>query len=137
MGRILGSNVRNTFSVLDQVSGKEIDLYYRLPSTSERVAYESAKFSVETGAVKNRAIEARQEYGFLILEGFKKGSFQICLEDGSFKDISSDPGDPDYVSDWKEKIKQFASDLIEVLAHRIFEGHPAFSTQGNRDERKN
>jgi len=139
MGRILGPNIRNVFSVLDPVSGKEIDLYYRMPTTSERVAYESGKWGMdEKGALVNRAIEARREYGLLILEGFKKGSFHLSQKDGSLKDFSSDPADPDYIADWKDKIKEFAIDLIEVLAHRIFDAPPVIMNQENQeDERKN
>ena len=136
MGRILGSNIRNIFSVLDPVSGKEIDLYYRMPTGSERIAYESAKFGIDQkGALVSHATEARQEYGLLIIEGFKKGGFQLPLEDGSLQDISSDPTDPDYIADWKDKIKEFAIDLVEVLAHRIFDGPPVIMNQ--EDQRKN
>lgn len=138
MGRILGSNIRNVFSVLDPVSGREIDLYYRMPSSSERIAYESAKFDLDQkSALVSRAPEARQEYGLLILEGFKKGGFHLPQEDGSVKDISSDPADPDYIADWKDKIKEFAIDIIEVLAHRIFDGPPVFMNQESLDQRKN
>ena len=122
MGRILGSNIRNVLSILDTVSGKEIDLYYRMPTTSERIAYESAKFAVDKdGTIKNRAIDACQEHGLLILEGFKKGSFHLQLDDGSLKDISSDLLDPDYLPDWKERIKEQAADLAMVLGKRIFD----------------
>ena len=136
MGRILGPNVRNVLSIFDPVSGKKLGLYYRLPTSSERIAYESAQFSFENGmAKKNRTAEARQEYGLMILEGFTKGSFHFSQEDGSLKDYSSDPADPDYIPEWKEKIKDQAIDLVEILAHRIFEGYLVISDQ--EDERKN
>ena len=136
MGRILGNNIRNVFSVLDPVSGREIDLYYRMPTGSERIAYESAKFGLDQkGALVSKTTEARQEYGVLILEGFKKGGFHLPQEDGSVKDISSDPADPDYIAEWKEKIKEFAIDLVEVLAHRIFDAPPVIMNQ--EDQRKN
>jgi len=144
MGRILGSNIRNVFSVLDPVSGREIDLYYRMPTGSERIAYESAKFGLDQkGALVSHATEARQEYGLLILEGFKKGGFHLPCgvadsptpQGDSLKDISSDPADPDYIADWKDKIKEFAIDLVEVLAHRIFDGPPVIMNQ--EDQRKN
>ena len=136
MGRILGPNVRNLFNIFDPLSGKRLGLYYRLPISSERVAYESAQYSFENGmAKKNRIAEARQESGLMILEGFIKGSFHLLQEDGSLKDFSSDPADPDYIPEWKEKIKEYALDLIEILAYRVFEGYLVISDQV--DERKN
>jgi len=138
MGRILGSNIRNVFSVLDSVSGREIDLYYRMPLASERVAYESAKFTIDkSGELTSTLTEARQEYGLLILEGFKKGGFHLPQEDGSLKDFSSNPEDPDYLPGWKERIKEFAIDLVEVLAHRILDGPVIIANQEIQDKRKN
>jgi hypothetical protein len=128
MPRIIGEGVKNQLILRDQFSGDPIILYYRMPTSEERIAYESAKYRRDKDKVEIKLTEARQIWGEKIIEGFKDGSFKFKLG-GDIKEISSDPDSPNYDSDWKPHLKYYASDLLEALAEHVFDGLRAISTQ--------
>jgi hypothetical protein len=78
----------------------------------------------KNGKVKFQHSEARMHFGTEIMTGFRDGDFEIAVN-GGFKPISSDPNSPNYQSDWKERIKDVAPDIIELLALRVFESSVA------------
>lgn len=108
---------KNELVVLDAISGTDIVLYYRTPTTSERVAYQRAQIKKEGKKIKIRASQARQEFGLKILTGFADGAFGY---DG--RPISSNPEAANYREDWKDLVLAQAADLVEVLALTVFEG---------------
>jgi len=108
---------KNELVVHDAISGTDIVLYYRLPTTSERIAYQRALIRKTGKKVVLRAGEARQEFGLKILTGIREGDFGY---DG--KTISSDPKSERYRDDWKQLVGETAGDLVEVLALTVFEG---------------
>jgi hypothetical protein len=119
--RITAPDVRNELVINDPISGGQITLYYRLPTTAERLKYSQSLFQRKGNKIKYTYAEARQEWGKQILLGFEKGAFGV-MKDGKKTSYSSDPESKDYREDWKELVCEFASDLIEVLAAHVFEG---------------
>jgi len=129
MPRKLG-NTKNELKIQDPVSGSEISLYYRVPTSEERIKYSSASFEWIDGQLKIVPAKARQKFGIEILDGFKEGSFQKEQE-GQWIDLTtSDP-------DWKSILMEFASDLIEALAMHVFEGVKISSSQNEGFSQKN
>ena len=82
----------------------KITLYYRLPTTEERIGYANAQIVREGNSVKNNMGEARLKYGLKIFKGFKDGAFD--QDEG--KPLSSNPASPDYNPAWKTIVKQYA-----------------------------
>jgi hypothetical protein len=115
--RELKSTNTNKLVVHDGLSGGEIELYYRTPTTAERVSYMSRLVKREKDKVKMRSAETRLHFGMEILTGFKDGAFGF---DGN--PISSDPAHPNYREDWKDLVKETASDLVSLLGFVVFEG---------------
>jgi hypothetical protein len=101
----------------DRISNSEITLYYRLPTTEERIAYANAQIIRKGNTIKNNMGEARSKYGLLILTGFKDGDFE--KEEG--RPLASDPKSPHYDPAWKSYLRQFASDIVSLLAIHVFE----------------
>ena len=128
MGRIIGEGVKNQLILKYQFSGDPIVLYYRIPTSEERIAYGSAKYRREKDKVEIKLTEARQVFGEKIIEGFKQGSFKFKLGD-DLREISSDPESPDFDSAWKAHVKYYAADLLEILAEHAFDGMSVVSTQ--------
>jgi len=115
MPRVLGEE-NHSLAVHDPVSGSEITLYYRRPTSEERVAYQLSAFRLEGGQRRFCLGETRLQFGLEILTGFGAGNFLIT-EDG--REV---PLDPERHPDWKERVKEHAPDLVSYLAQQIFEG---------------
>jgi hypothetical protein len=115
MARILGEE-RHALAVQDPVSGSVITLYYRRPTSAERVAYQLSAYQIEGGERRLRLGETRLAFGREILLGFEAGDF-IIRENGELA-----PLDPDRQADWKEQLLKHAPDLVAYLAQQVFEG---------------
>ena len=103
-------------SVQDPVSGSAITLYFRRPTSEERVAYQLSVFHLEGGERRLRLSETRLKFGLEILVGFAAGDFLIQAE-GGVQDL-----DPEHHPDWKEHLAQHAPDLVSYLGQQVFEG---------------
>ena len=122
MGRVLSDEpCKVTFN--DQISGRLLGIRYRLPTNDERVSYfaEMAPKPGSEGEKKHNPAEIRTCYGALIITGFDEGSFDIPDGEGKCKAIASDQASPNYDAAWKEKIKQYAADVLGMLALFVFE----------------
>jgi hypothetical protein len=115
MARVLGET-RHRLILQDPVSGSAITLYYRLPSTEERVAYQTSVFQWEGGERRLRLGETRLQFGLLILLGFEPGDF-VVRENGEATAL-----DPTRHADWKERLAEHAPDLVAYLGQQVFEG---------------
>jgi hypothetical protein len=115
MARIL-SEERQALAVADPVSGSVVTLYYRRPTSEERVAYQLSAYRIEGGARQFCLGETRVKFGLEILVGFGAGDF-LVQEDGH-----QVPLDPERHPDWKVRLSEHAPDLVSYLAQQIFEG---------------
>lgn len=115
MPRVLGKK-RQVMAIQDPVSGTVITLYYRLPTSEERVAYQLAAYRLEGGERQLRLGETRLEYGLKLLVGFEAGAFLVADHGGEVV------LDPDRHPDWKERLAEEAPDLVSYLAQQVFEG---------------
>lgn len=107
---------RNVLTLMDKLSGGELEFYHRLPTNDERVAYDNA-MTKRKGAkvVVSRDYQITQaKYGARLLTGFKKGDFAV---DG--KAISSDQADPDFYPQWKNLLFRKRPDLLAHVARTI------------------
>lgn len=115
MARILGEQ-RHALAIQDPVSGSVIHLYYRRPTSEERVSYQLSAFRLEAGERRFCLGETRLKFGLEILTGIEPGDFILADEGGET------PLDPDRHPDWKERLAEDAPDLVSYLAQQIFEG---------------
>ncbi|MDI6853153.1 MAG: hypothetical protein QME75_06050 [Deltaproteobacteria bacterium] len=115
MARILGEE-RHVLELQDPVSGSVITLYYRRPTSEERVAYQLSAYRIEGGERRFCLGETRLKFGLAILDGFEQGNFLI-QEKGELV-----PLDPERHPDWQEKLLKHAPDLVSFLAQQVFEG---------------
>ncbi len=115
MSRILGEE-RHRLAIQDPMSGSVITLYFRRPTSEERVAYQLSVFHLDGGERRLRLSETRLRFGLEILTGFESGNFLI-QENGQTVNL-----DPDQHPDWKERLGEHASDLVSYLGQQVFEG---------------
>jgi hypothetical protein len=115
MARILGEE-RHALALQDPVSGSVITLYYRRPTSEERVAYQLSAYRIEGGERRFCLGETRLKFGLAILKGFEPGNFLI-QENGELI-----PLDAERHPDWQEQLLQHAPDLVSYLAQQVFEG---------------
>lgn len=111
----------NELRIHDNISGSEILLFYRMPTTAERAAYANEMFRRVGRKVKISVGEARQKHGLSILTGIREGDFEARGRNGECEPIASDPESGRFHPDWKEKVAAHASDLVELLAIRVFD----------------
>lgn len=119
MPRRLGDAL-NEMRFQDNLSGSEIVLLYRMPTTQERIAYTNESFQRKGRKLVNRAVQTRMKFGLAILEGFREGDFERKTGTG-WTPIASDPTSDHFFPEWKEHVEKYASDLIEHLAIRVFD----------------
>jgi len=108
---------RNVMEIHCKLAGKTFEFYYRMPETTERMAYDNAMTKRKGAQIKIakdwQIIQAKM--GRALLTGFRKGDFAI-----SGKEISSDQSDPAYYADWQNLLYQKRPDLLAHLARAIF-----------------
>lgn len=110
---ILGSKPQQI--TIKDGANKQVTFLYRRPNASEVAEY-VATLSQE-GHSPQRVIELRIDYALKLITGFTPGSF----EDESGKQISSDPSDEGYLENWKELLREYASDLILMVAYNVID----------------
>ena len=115
MARLLGEQ-RHGLAIQDPISGSVINLYYRRPTSEERVAYQISAFRLENGERRFCLGETRLKFGLEIITGFKAGDFVINADGEEI------PLDPARHPDWKERLAIEAPDLVSYLAQQVFEG---------------
>lgn len=79
---------KNLIKMLDPVSGTELGLYYRLPTTEERQAFlNDAGKRIGEEYVDNSA-EARYEGGLKVLTGVRDGDFEREIDKKEFDSLA-------------------------------------------------
>lgn len=121
MPRIIGAE-RNELIIDDKISGCQIALYYRMPTTSERQAYLNAAIKRNRNKVTMHHAEARMKFGMSILTGVRDGDFMRMGEQGKPMAMSSNQTSPDYYPEWKAEIEGGCGDLVMMLAALVFDG---------------
>lgn len=108
---------RNVMEIKCKLSGQTFEMDYRMPTNSERVAYDNAMTKRKGAQIKIAKdwMFTQAKVGARLCTGFKKGNFTV-----SGQIISSDPSDPDYCADWKNLIFKVRPDLFSHLCRTIF-----------------
>jgi hypothetical protein len=119
MPRRLGSDLCE-LKIRDNISSSDIVLYYRMPTSQERIAYTNESFSRRRNKIEIRLAETRQKFGSRILAGIREGDFEKQVG-GKYVPIASDPGSTHYDPNWRKHIEEHASDLIGALAAHVFD----------------
>lgn len=111
---------KNELRLIDKLSGTVLVVFYRMPTTQERLAYENGSFLRKGGKVVNKVGPTRRKFGLLIITGIGEDCFGKVI-DGKAVPISSDPESEHYDKDWKASMEASASDVLEIMAARVFE----------------
>jgi len=110
----------NELTIRDNISDSDVTLFYRMPSTKERQEYQNATIRRHGNKVEFNHAAARLKSGLAVLTGFKVGSFER-LVDGKYVAFTWADGQPDFYPEWKEWIRKNASDLVMLMAARVFD----------------
>jgi len=116
----------NKMVISDPVSNSNIELFYRIPKASELVAYRKGAYKIDGKSGVKENPEFKIEMGLSVIEGIGENSF--ADENGNA--ISSDRNKPNFCENWKELVKENASDIVMVFVTNIFEGA---KVQGDSD----
>lgn len=120
MARYLGT-AENELRIFDNLSGSDIVLKYRTPTTKERNDFTNYAIVRKRNRVEYRVVEAQTLYGARILTGIRDGDFEVPDEDGAVVPLSSNPASPNYRADWKELLTKHASDIVQALGAQVFD----------------
>ena len=115
MGRVLAAE-SHALAILDPVSDSVVTLYYRRPTSEERVAYQMSAYRLEGNERRFCLGETRLQFGLEILTGFGPGDFLVPEAEGPV------PLDRERHPDWKARLQEHAPDLVSYLAQQVFEG---------------
>lgn len=127
--RIIGEEVRHEMVISDAVSGAEITLFYRVPTTTERMDYFSNLYKREGDELIDRSSETRLYWAKKVITGVGEGCFGFQPKKKKKNDpepeivpLSSDKDSDHYMKDWLDLVVQLAPDLVEFLVVRVFDG---------------
>ena len=134
MARRLGTE-RNTLKIQDNISGSDLEIYYRNPTTEERIAYSNESIRRKRNRVEFQTAKARQKWGKKIMTGFRDGDFEIP-EGRKYVPIASDPKSSNYRENWKDLVATYAMDVIETLAAYVFDTSTEIIDETDDEEEK-
>ena len=103
--------------IVARSNNEKCTLFYRDPSTEERITYSAEMIKKINGTLVDNSIQNRLNFGKKILTGFAENQFTL-----KGKPISSDPANENYDEHWKELVIKLYADLIIKLAYQVFEG---------------
>jgi len=124
---------KNELKIRDNLSDSDITLFYRMPTTKERQEYQNATIKRQKNKIEFNHAAARLTAGLNILTGFSDDSFERKV-DGRYVPISCIEGDANYYPAWREWVKVNASDLVMLMAARVFDGSATITTEDEKDE---
>ena len=94
-------------------------MLYAMPSTAQRVAFETSAYSREGDTLIDESASARIDAAIGIVTGWEPAGYFVDV-DG--KAISTNPASPDYREDWRDLLKETASDILDVVGRIVFQG---------------
>ncbi len=101
----------------DRISGDKITVFYRMPTSQERVKYANGYVTRQGNKIVSSLGELRMKAGAAVLVGFKKGAFSVPGKGL----ISAEPTDPNFDPEWKKIVIKYAPDVVEMTAIHAFE----------------
>lgn len=119
MPRIMDDGV-NTLKIWDNISGSELEVQYRTPTTEEYNAFLNESIKRKRNKVLFRTAQARLKFGLKILTGIREGDFMVKKK-GKLVPLVSDPESRGYDPEWKQKMEKHAADIVALLAVHVFE----------------
>lgn len=122
MPRIIGAE-KNEIIYADPLSGCNLGLYYRMPTTEEREGFLNAAVKRKGNKVTLHHAEARMAFGLKILVGVRDGDF-LRRDGGKDVPMSSNPDSPDYCPEWKQEMESGCADLVMAMAAHVFDSAP-------------
>lgn len=131
MPRLLGAS-QNELTILDHLSGSELKIAYRMPTEKERADYANGAVQRRGNKIRVTVGQARQKFGRKILAGIRDGDFAF-MENGEAFPLSSNRDSPHYREGWRDLVAQYAPDVLELLALRVFDA-PVEAVDGQDEE---
>jgi len=113
------SDELNELRIHDNLSDSVLVIYYRMPTTEERIGYSNEMVKRARNKLIPRMGNVYQKYGAKILMGIGDGCFEKKVGD-KYVPISSNRDYEHFDPEWKNHIKNYASDIIEKLALTVF-----------------
>jgi hypothetical protein len=127
----ISSSKPNVLRLYDNISGSELEIYYRRPTSAEQAKYTNGF----TRRVRNKVInctgENRLKWGKEILAGFRDGDFGYERDDGTVVPVSARKESEHYREDWKDWFCENNADLVATLAIHVFEDTAEKDTQAD------
>jgi len=124
---------RNELKIRDNLSGSDITLYYRMPTTSEKQAYHNACVKRVKNKVESNHAAARLNAGMVIITGFSGDSFERKV-DGRYVPMSAIESDGNYFPEWRDWVRQNAADLVMLLAARVYDTSASIPNEEDEGE---
>jgi hypothetical protein len=127
------SSTKNLLLMQDNLSDSTLGLYYRTPTTKERQAYINKRSLRQGKKFIDNSAANRVDFGKRILTGLREGDFERAVDDG-FVPFSTEEKSKNYFPEWKEWMEANCSDVLTMLAIRVFELSVTPGTEESADD---
>ena len=118
--RDLKHSEKNSIAIFDKLSGSGLVIYYRTPTTKERIKYSSEQAQNLNTANFENVFETQIGWAEKLITGFSNNSFGY-----DEKPVSSDKESEHYQPDWMKMLKETSSDLLMLFTESVM-GKTAF-----------
>ncbi|MFA7175286.1 MAG: hypothetical protein WC340_18070 [Kiritimatiellia bacterium] len=118
---VLGSTEIKKVLITHASSQIEIPVFYREPTTKERLAYSNSIVNRMGRKVVLDTATARLRGGLTVITGVGEGI--LGRDDGGkVKAVSTDPASADYYPKWKDLVRDHLGQELMLLGAMVFEG---------------
>ena len=105
-------------SVIFNLQGEEIEVYFRKPNASEMVRFLGSTLSGRGPEAMEQMLISSMELGFSCILGIREGDI-VLIEDGDSKSLITDPEKPACDKNWKEILKEKMPELFLMLGNHL------------------
>ena len=111
---------KNVIQFKHKPSNTDIEIYYKNPTTEDRVGYKNERIQRDGDQITFNVPETRIKYAEKIITGIREGDFGQEIN-GEVRPLSCNPDSEYYNDKWKDILKANAPDVLETIAVFIFD----------------
>ena len=120
---------KNVMIFMDQLSGSRLTLFYKAPTTTDRINYKSAIVKVALKSKDEKEIfDVQLNWADKFITGFAEGDFTL-----GDKPISTDKESENFYDGWRQVLRDGAADIMFNFTETLF-GAPNYVVKNNGAE---
>jgi len=101
-----------------KLGSEQVEVYFRRPNAGEMVRYLARSLSGKSTESLEPLLDAGIDLASACILGVKEGDI-VLIDSGCRTTLATDPSRPDYVSNWKEQLRDKLPGLLLMLGNHL------------------